>query len=257
MKDKVVMITGASAGIGAALAQTCAGRGAKLVLLARREGALAEVAARCETETLTVPTDVTRRADLERAVAAALERFGQIDVLVNNAGRGISRPVTQLTDGDLDEMWLVNTKSMMYGVQAVLPQFEKRGAGHIVNVSSMLGRVPFAGIRSAYSAAKHALNSLTTNLRVELRPKGIAVTLVLPGVVATEFGNNALHGGPDSRVHAQAQPVDEVAKVIADVIDKPVAEVYTRPEYKQLVTGYFGAADVAEVESRPPWTLQR
>jgi NADP-dependent 3-hydroxy acid dehydrogenase YdfG len=257
MRDKVIIITGASAGIGAALAQTCAARGAKLVLLARREAALAEVAARCDTPTLTVTADVTRRADLERAIAAALTEFGDIDVLVNNAGRGINRPVTELTDEDLDDMWLTNVKSVMYGVQAVLPHFHSRGRGHIVNVSSVLGRVPLASIRSAYSAAKHALNSLTANLRVDLRPQGIDVTLVLPGVVATEFGNNALHGGPDSRSRPDAQPVDEVATVIADVIEKPCAEVYTRPAYKQMVIDYFSASDLAEVESRPPFVMPR
>lgn len=257
MRDEVVLITGASAGIGAALAQACAARGAKLVLLARREAALAEVAARCDTQTLTVTADVTRRADLERAVGAALAEFGHIDVLVNNAGRGINRPVTQVTDEDLDDMWLTNVKSVMYGVQAVLPHFQSRGRGHIVNVSSMLGRVPLAGVRSAYSAAKHALNSLTANLRVELRPQGIDVTLILPGVVATDFGNNALHGGPDSRSLPGAQPVDEVAKVIADAIETPCAEVYTRPEYKQWVISYYSAPDLAEVESRPPFVGPR
>lgn len=255
MRDKVIIITGASAGIGAALAQTCAARGAKLVLLARREAALAEVAGLCDTPTLPFVADVTRRIDLEHAVAAALAEYGQIDALVNNAGRGISRAVTELSDEDLDDMWLTNVKSVMYGVQAVLPHFQTRGRGHILNVSSMLGRVPFAGIRSAYSAAKHALNSLTANLRMELRPQGIDVTLVLPGLVATEFGNNALHGGPDSRSLPGAQPVNEVATVIADAIEQPVAEVYTRPEYKQMVIGYFSAPDLAEVETRPPFMM--
>jgi NADP-dependent 3-hydroxy acid dehydrogenase YdfG len=255
MRDKVIIITGASAGIGAALAQTCAARGAKLVLLARREAALAEVAARCDTQTLPFVADVTRRIDLEHAVAAALAEYGQIDAWVNNAGRGISRPVTELSDEDLDDMWLTNVKSVMYGVQAVLPHFQTRGRGHILNVSSMLGRVPFAGIRSAYSASKHALNSLTANLRMELRPQGIDVTLVLPGLVATEFGNNALHGGPDSRTLPGAQPVHEVATVIADAIEQPVAEVYTRPEYKQMVIGYFSAPDLAEVETQPPFVM--
>jgi len=255
MRDQVIMITGASAGIGAALAETCASRGAKLVLLARRPEALAEVAARCDTPTLTVSADVTRRADLERAVVAALAEFGQIDVLVNNAGRGISRPVTELSDEDLDDMWLTNVKSVMYGVQAVLPHFRSRGRGQIVNVSSVLGRVPFAGVRSAYSAAKHALNSLTANLRMELRPAGIDVTLVLPGVVATGFGTNALHGGADSRTIPGAQAVEEVATVIADVIEKPCAEVYTRPQYKQMVTNYYSAPDLAEVETRPPFVM--
>jgi len=122
-------------------------------------------------------------------------------------------------------------------------------------VSSMLGRVPFATIRSAYSAAKHALNSLTANLRMELRVEfpAIHVTCVLPGVVATDFGKNALHGGPDSRTLPQAQPVEEVAAVIADVIEKPRADLYTRPEARGLVAAYYSAEDLAELESRPPF----
>jgi len=89
---------------------------------------------------------------------AALAKFGHIDVWVNNAGRGISRLVSELTDEDIDEMMLVNVKSALYGMQAVLAHFGERGSGRIINVSSMLGRVPFAPIRSAYPASKHALN---------------------------------------------------------------------------------------------------
>src|SRR5208282_1096698 len=129
----------------------------------------------------------------------AIERFGHVDVWINNAGRGITRSVSELTDEDLDVMMRDNVKSALYGVQAILPHFRSRGAGQIVNVSSLLGRVPFAPFRSAYSAAKHALNALTACLRMELRASspGIVVTLVSPGVVATEFGLNALHGGMD------------------------------------------------------------
>ena len=168
MQDQVIVITGASAGIGAALAKLVSDKGMKPVLLARREKELTEVASRLG-ESLVVVGDVTRRADVQRTVASALDRFGRIDVWVNNAGRGISRAVSELTDEDLDEMYLVNVKSAVYGMQAVLPHFKERGRGHIINVSSMLGRVPFAPIRSAYAAAKHALNALTANLRMELR----------------------------------------------------------------------------------------
>ncbi len=255
MKDKVVVITGASSGIGAALAQVVAARGGKPVLAARREKELREVAATCGPDAMVVVTDVTRRADVERLRDQALERFGHIDVWVNNAGRGISRPVSQLTDEDFDQMMLVNVKSALYGMQAIAPHFRERGRGQIINVSSMLGRIPFAGIRSIYCAAKHALNSLSTNMRMELRAEhpDIWVTTVMPGVVATDFGNNALHGGLDSRSFAWAQPVEEVAQVMADAIDTPCAEVYTRPAYRDQVRDYYAAEDLAEVESRPPF----
>lgn len=258
MKDQVIVITGASAGIGAALAEEVARRGARPVLAARRAEALAEVAARIEGA-LPIVTDVTRRGEVERLMSEALAKAGRVDVWVNNAGRGISRLVSELTDEDLDEMMLVNVKSALYGIQAALPHFKAQGRGHIVNVSSMLGRVPFAPIRSAYSAAKHALNALTTNLRMELREShpGIHVTTILPGVVATEFGVRARHGGMDSRAIPGAQDVDEVARVIADAIATPRAEVYTRPEYHALSAAYYSAEDVAVVEGQPPFAPPR
>jgi len=134
----------------------------------------------------------------------------------------------------------------------MLPHFRARGAGHFVNVSSMLGRVPFAPVRSAYSASKHALNALTANLRMDLAATdpGIHVSLVLPGVVATDFGKNARHGGADSRGFPNAQPVGEVAEVIADLIAHPRAEVYTRPGMREQAAAYYGAEDVAAVEAR-------
>src|SRR5205814_6549077 len=172
-------------------------------------------------------------------------RFGHIDVWVNNAGRGISRLVSELTDDDIDQMFLFNVKSALYGMQAVLPHFRQRGRGHIINISSMLGRIPFAPVRSAYSAAKHALNSLTANLRMELRAEfpDITVSSVHPGVVATEFGVKALYGGVDSRKLPGAQSVDEVVQVIAEVIVHPRADVYTRPEGQQTVVQYYAAED--------------
>jgi NADP-dependent 3-hydroxy acid dehydrogenase YdfG len=251
--DKVVIITGASAGIGAELARKVAERGGSPVLVARRKEALEEVARRCGARALVAPADVTRRSEVEGAVRAALERFGRIDVLVNNAGRGISRMPSELTDEDLDDMFLVNVKAMMYGVQAVLPFFRQRRQGHIINISSVLGRVPIAPFRSAYSAAKHAMNALTANLRMELAPAGIAVSAIHPGVVATEFGLNALHGGVDSRALPGAQPAEEVAEVIAGVIETPRADVYTRPAGRQMVLDYLGAQDLGAAEQAPPF----
>ncbi len=256
MQDKIVVITGASSGIGAALAQLVGQKGGRPVLAARREKELHEAAARSGPHALAVVADVTRRADVQRVLDAALARFGQVDVWVNNAGRGITRPVAELTDEDFDEMMLVNVKSALYGMQAVLPHFKQRGRGHIVNISSMLGRLPYVSARSAYSAAKHALNALTANLRMDLRQPfpGIHVSTVHPGVVATGFGRSALHGGPDSRALPYAQPPEEVAAVIADVIERPRPDVYTRPAFQRQVVAYFAAEDVAAVESQPPFT---
>jgi len=257
MKDRVIVITGASSGIGASLAELVGSRGARPVLVARRERELHEVAARSGPHALVVVDDVSRRANVTRAFDAAIARFGQVDVWVNNAGRGISRLVSELTDEDVDEMFQVNLKSVLYGMQAVLPHFRERGQGHIINVSTMLGRVPITPIRSAYSAAKHAMNSLTANLRMELRAQypGIHVSSVHPGVVATEFGVNALHGGMDSRSFPGAQSREEVAAIIAEMIDKPRADVYTRPGAEKMVVAYYAAADMGEAEQKPPFGM--
>lgn len=255
MKDRVIFITGASAGIGAALADLVARRGAHPVLVARREPELRAVAARSGPDALALVADVTRRADFVRAFETAVAHFGKVDALVNNAGRGITRLVSELEDDDFDEMMLVNVKSALYGIQAALPHFRARGTGHVVNVSSMLGRVPFAPQRSAYCAAKHALNSLTASLRLELRASspGIHVSAVHPGVVATDFGLNARHGGIDSRSFPGAQTAEEVAAVIADVLERPRADAYTRPGAREMVAAYYAAEDLALAESSPPF----
>jgi short-subunit dehydrogenase len=163
--------------------------------------------------------------------------------------------VSELTDDDIDDMVTINIKSVVYGIQAVLPHMKQRGHGQIVTISSGLSRFPFAAQRSAYSAAKAGVNLLMGSLRMELRAThpGIHCTTVMPGVVATEFGSRALHGGVDSRVIPGAQPVDEVATVIANVIETPVAEVYTRPQMRELAAKYFAAEDVGVLEGAPPF----
>jgi NAD(P)-dependent dehydrogenase (short-subunit alcohol dehydrogenase family) len=255
MDEKVIVITGASSGIGAFTAEEVAKRGHKVVLAARRADALEQVAERIGEEAFVVPTDVTSRQSVEALRDAAIGHFGHVDVWINNAGRGLSRAVLDLTDADFDEMMLVNVKSALYGMQAITPHFQSRRRGHIINVNSMLGRLPLAGIRSAYNAAKHALTALTANLRIDLRDEfpEITVSTVFPGVVATDFGKNALGGGPDSRKIPNAQPVEEVGKVIANLIEHPRAEVYTRPMYHDMVKQYFTADDVSEIEAKPPF----
>lgn len=249
MAGKVVVITGASGGIGAATAELLASRGHTVVLAARREAALAAVAARCGPRAHTVVADVTVRADVDRLVREAIAACGRIDVWINNAGRGISRPPSELTDDDIDDMIRVNVKSALYGMQAVLPHFKERNDGQVINVSSMLGRIPFAVIRSAYNGAKHFLNALTIAMRTEVRQThpGIQFTLVSPGVVFTDFGRNAMHGGPDSRSLPGGQDVGEVSKVIADAVESRVPDVYTRPGSQAMIAKWY-----ADVGVDPP-----
>lgn len=241
MHDKVIVITGASGGIGAALAELVAARGASVALVARRADALNAAAARCGAKALPIVADVTRREEVRRVVTETLARFGQIDVWVNNVGQGISRPPSALTDADIDEIMQVNVKSALYGMQEVLPHFKARGVGQVINISSMLGRMPFAVIRSAYCGAKHFLNALTATFRAEVQEThpGIQFSLVSPGVVRTDFGLNAMHGGPDSRQFPDSQSAEEVAAVIAGVMESRRADVYTRAGARARVVGYY------------------
>jgi NAD(P)-dependent dehydrogenase (short-subunit alcohol dehydrogenase family) len=243
--DKVVVITGASAGIGAALAEEMSRRQAKVVLAARRADRLAQIAGRMAGPSEVVVTDVTRREQVERLFQAAVARFGQVDIWVNNAGRGITRDVSALSEEDVDAMLRDNFKSAFYGMQAVVPHFKERKQGVLVNVSSMLSRVPGAYFRSAYNAAKAAMNSLTESLRFELARQypDILICLALPGIVATEFGLNALGGGEDSRKLPGGQTAEQVAAAIADGIAARRLDIYTRPEGAQRVLDYQRALD--------------
>ncbi len=241
MNDKVVVITGASAGIGEALAELLASKGASLVLAARRADALNAVAARCGASARAVVADAARRDDVRRVVGEALEAFGRIDVWVNNVGQGITRPPSELADEDIDEMVNVNVKSVLYGMQETLPHFRERGEGHVINVSSMLGRIPLVTFRAAYSGAKHYMNALTANFRTEVQEThpGVQYSIVSPGVVRTEFGLSARHGGPDSRTLPDSQSAQEVAEVIAGVIESRLPDVYTRRGAHDRVSAYY------------------
>jgi short-subunit dehydrogenase len=243
MAQEVVVVTGASSGIGEALAVELARRGSRVVLVARRLHALESVAARCPGGATPIAADVTVRAEVAGVVQTAIAAHGHIDVWINNVGQGITRPPSELTDDDIDDMMRLNVKSAMYGMQEVLPHFKARGRGHIINVSSMLGRVPSALFRSAYSGAKHFLNAITAMLRTEIQQTHpeIQVSLVSPGIVRTEFGLNARHGGPDSRHLPESQSAEEVAIVIADVVRTRQPDVYTRAGSKAMVVNYFGA----------------
>ncbi len=242
---RTIVITGASAGIGAAIARRLGRAGNRIVLAARRAEALNGVARAIDSETLTVVADVTRRADVERIRDEALRAFGAVDVWINNAGRGISRSVLDLTDADLDEMMSVNVKSALYGMQTIVPYFIERGHGHLINISSFLARVPIAAHRSAYNAAKAALNALTANLRADVAGKGVEVSTVMPGLVATDFARNVI-GTPSAApppwtpgAAMKPQTAEEVADAVADLIEHPRAEIYTNPASPDMARWYF------------------
>lgn len=196
-------------------------------------------------------TDVTRRQDVNRLRDEALRTFDHVDVWINNAGRGIVCNVLDLTDDDFDQMMAVNVKGALYGIQAIMPHFKETGQGHLINISSFLGRVPLASVRSAYNASKAALNALTANLRMDLRTEfpNIHVSLVLPGVVSTDFAANALYGAPippNSMPHLSQTP-EEVANIIMDLIDNPRPEVYTNPDVQiPAVKGYYSDIEAFE-----------
>jgi NADP-dependent 3-hydroxy acid dehydrogenase YdfG len=246
MLNKVVVITGASGGIGAAVAQSLAKRGASLVLVARRADALNDVARLCGDNALAIVVDVTDRDEVKKVVAQAIARFGHVDVWVNNVGQGITTQPSQLTDDDIDEIMRVNVKSALYGMQEILPHFQSRNEGHVINISSMLGRIPFAVIRSAYSASKHFLNALTQTFRAEVQAThpGIQYSIVSPGVVRTDFGKNARHGGTDSRSFPESQSAEEVAEVIVGVIESRRPDVYTRSGAHDRIVQYYDALGV-------------
>lgn len=243
---RVVVITGASSGIGAATAELLAERGMSVVLVARRRDALGEVAKRCGGTALPVVADVSVREQVKRVVETALASFGRIDVWINNAGVGITRQPSALTDDDVDAMMRANVMTALYGMQEVLPHFRSRGTGHVINVSSILGRLPFATFRSAYSGAKHFLNALTAMFRAEVQSThpDIQYSLVSPGVVRTGFGTAALHGGPDSRELPNSQSAEEVAEVIADLVESRRPDVYTRPGVRERIADYYDSVGV-------------
>lgn len=196
----VAVITGASGGIGEEIAAQLAAGGAKVVLAARRKDELERVAERCRSsgaEVLVVPTDVTVQEECGALIAAAAQRFGRIDVLVNNAGQGFWGRVDETTDFSVFEKMLrVNYLSAIWCTVAALPHL-KATKGRILGVGSVAG-LTGVPLRSAYSAAKHALAGFLDTLRIELEGTGVTVTMISPGFVST--GSQAKNLGVDGKV---------------------------------------------------------
>lgn len=228
IQGKVILITGASSGIGYATAKEAARKGARLGLAARRENHLIKLTAELQasgTETFYAVTDVCRREEVDRFIRLAKERYGRIDVLINNAGYGMRATVEETTVDDFQGMLQVNLMGTFHGIQAVLPIMKQQKSGHIINVSSVVGKraMPQSG---AYSATKFAVNGLSEALRVELKAYGIRVSTVMPASTATEFF--AVAGkktGKPAKPAGPLQSSETVARAIRRCIEHPRSEV--------------------------------
>ncbi len=212
LTGKTVIVTGASAGIGAATARQLHAAGAYPVLAARRAGRLAELSTELGGA-LAVPTDVTDPGQVADLVAATLDRHGRIDGLVNNAGASLHGPLDRIDPAEFGRSLQLNVVSVLTVTQAVLPAMRKQGSGRIVNVSSGSTQRVAVGM-GAYAAGKTAVNMLSDVLREELAPDGIGVSLLLPSITATEFNDSAFTLGVSPRPGMVAHSPDYVAGVV-------------------------------------------
>src|SRR5580704_2955618 len=187
---KVVVITGASSGLGESTARLLAEKGAKVALGARRkdriDALVSDITAKGGSA-LGFRTDVTKREDVEALVKGAVERYGRIDVIVNNSGIMPIAPMAALKVEEWDRVIDVNIKGLLYGVAAVLPIMHKQKSGHIINMASIAGFKVFAPGGTVYSATKFAVRAVTEGLRQELKADNIRWTIISPGAVATEL----------------------------------------------------------------------
>ncbi|HYD84896.1 MAG TPA: SDR family oxidoreductase [Opitutus sp.] len=238
------MITGASSGLGEAAARRLSAEGATVVLGARRTERLAALSRELGAKggkSLVVATDVTDRAQLQKLVDSAVETFGRIDVLINNAGVMPLSPVEKLKVEEWDRMIDVNIKGVLYGIAAALPYMQRQKVGHIINVSSVAGHKVGPGF-AVYSATKHAVRTLTEGLRMEVKPYNIRTTIISPGAVATEL----LNGISDPETAAAnrayvakvAVPADSFARAVAFAISQPaeldINEILFRPTNQEF-----------------------
>ena len=238
IEGKVVAITGASSGIGEATALLLAERGANVVLGARRPDRLEALAARVRVaggEAAYARTDVRRREDLSALVALACERYGKLDVLVNNAGVMPVSPLDDLRVEDWEEMIDVNIKGVLYGIAAALPVFRAQGSGHFVNIASTAAHRVVPN-QSVYAGTKFAVRAISEGLRQEAGGT-LRVTIISPGYTRTNFAEQVTNPEVKAQLEASrdafAMPPDAIARAIAFAIEQPaevdVSEVIVRP----------------------------
>lgn len=230
--DKVVIITGASSGIGRAIALRLASEGARLVLAARRLQPLAELASECRSaggEAEILETNVTNEGSCRRLIEGTIAKFGRIDVLINNAGLGMHARVVDVNDLSIfDRVMRVNYTGSVYCTCFALP-FLQQSNGRIVGVASLAGKSGVPG-RSAYAASKHAIAGFFDSLRIELRGSGVSVTVAYPGFVDTGFGERALdaNGEPlENRVtiREKVMSADRCAELILNAASRRKREI--------------------------------
>lgn len=217
LQGKTAIVTGASSGIGAAIAREFAAAGANVVLAARRAKPLIDQANEIEASggsALAVPANIAVNEEVEQLVKLAAERFGHIDILVNNAGQMLSSQVTKGEVEDWERMIDVNVKGVLYGVNAVLPAMLARSQGHLVNIASVSGH-EVTKMSTVYSATKFAVRAISQGLEKELARTGVRVTNISPGMVDTPLSNT----------------VTDRRKLEADVIAKAVVYAVTQPDY--------------------------
>jgi NADP-dependent 3-hydroxy acid dehydrogenase YdfG len=239
---KVVVITGASSGLGEATARHLASLGAHLVLGARRQDRLEAVAADIRAgggQAEIAVTDVTRKEDVAALVQAGLARFGRIDVMINNAGLMAVAPLSELKVDEWDRMIDINVKGVLYGIAAALPVFQKQQSGHFINLASVAGLKVF-GNATVYSATKFAVRTISEGLRAEVGGK-IRSTVISPGAVDSELKHGSSHAQSASAVrdfYQMAIPAESVAGAVAFAIMQPaevdINEIVLRPTVQEF-----------------------
>jgi len=237
--NRVVAITGASSGIGRATAIRLARDGSALVVCARRRDRLDAVAAEVRAaggEAVPIVADVTRPEDMDRFVKEALDRFGRLDVMMCNAGFGIAGAIDEVTPEQMRELVDINYMGTFYAARAALPVFRRQTHGHVIVVSSIVGKrgVPYMG---AYAATKFAQVGMAECLRAEVAGTGIHVSVVYPVSTETEFADvmTRATGTAVTRAHGPQQDASVVADAIARAIEHPVPEVFPHFKSRALV----------------------
>ena len=244
IEGKVVVITGASSGLGEATAQLLSGQGATVVLGARRAErlrSLADELTRTGGKALAVATDVTDRDEVQRLVDEAVRTYGRIDVMINNAGLMPQAPLERFQIDEWDRMIDVNIKGVLYGIAAALPHMQRQKSGHFVNVSSVAGHKVGPGF-AVYAATKFAVRALSEGLRQEVKPYNIRTTVLSPGAVATELPNSVTDPSAAERIrkfYAEvAIPAESFARAVAFAMSQPddvdVNEIVFRPTRQEL-----------------------